>query len=135
MAAPVRSETIDETRARRMPGSIALHQRAKATFPDGVTHDGRYQEPFPIYCTHATGPRKWDVDGNEYVDYFGGHGALLLGHSHPAIVEAVARQAARGTHLGASHELRSSGASRSRRSCRRRAVGWSSSPPPAPRRP
>jgi glutamate-1-semialdehyde 2,1-aminomutase len=104
MAAPVRSETIDEARARRMPGSIALHQRAKATFPDGVTHDGRYHEPFPIYCTHAVGPRKWDVDGHEYVDYFGGHGALLLGHSHPAIVEALTRQAARGTHLGASHE-------------------------------
>jgi glutamate-1-semialdehyde 2,1-aminomutase len=104
MAAPVRSETIDEARARRMPGSIALHQRAKVTFPDGVTHDGRYHEPFPIYCTHAVGPRKWDVDGNEYVDYFGGHGALLLGHSHPAIVEALTRQAGRGTHLGASHE-------------------------------
>lgn len=105
MAAPARSETIDEARARRMPGSIALHQRAKAVFPDGVTHDARYHEPFPIYCTHAQGPRKWDVDGNEYIDYFGGHGALLLGHGHPAIVEALTHQAARGTHLGASHEL------------------------------
>jgi glutamate-1-semialdehyde 2,1-aminomutase len=61
-------------------------------------------EPFPLYCTHASGPRKWDVDGNEYIDYFGGHGALLLGHSHPAIVEALTRQAALGTHLGACHE-------------------------------
>jgi glutamate-1-semialdehyde 2,1-aminomutase len=104
MAAPVRSETIDEARARKMPGSIALHQRAKAVFPDGVTHDGRYHEPFPIYCTHAEGPRKWDVDGHEYIDYFGGHGALLLGHGHPAIVEALQHQAARGTHIGASHE-------------------------------
>jgi glutamate-1-semialdehyde 2,1-aminomutase len=104
MAAPVRTETIDEARARKMPGSIALHQRAKTVFPDGVTHDGRYHEPFPIYCTHAQGPRKWDVDGNEFIDYFGGHGALLLGHSHPAIVEAIQRQATRGTHLGASHE-------------------------------
>ena len=104
MAAPARSETIDEIRARRMARSAALHARAKETFPDGVTHDGRYHAPFPIYCTHAEGPRKWDVDGNEYIDYFGGHGALLLGHSHPAIVEAVQRQAARGTHLGACHE-------------------------------
>jgi glutamate-1-semialdehyde 2,1-aminomutase len=87
-----------------MAGSAALHERARRVFPDGVTHDGRYMEPFSLYCTHANGPRKWDVDGNEYVDYFGGHGALLLGHSHPAIVEALARQAARGTHLGASHE-------------------------------
>ncbi|HEY8291095.1 MAG TPA: aminotransferase class III-fold pyridoxal phosphate-dependent enzyme, partial [Thermomicrobiales bacterium] len=104
MTAPVRTETIDEERARRMAGSAALHARATATFPDGVTHDGRYMEPFPLYCTHAKGPRKWDVDGNEYIDYFGGHGALLLGHSHPAIVEALQRQAALGTHLGACHE-------------------------------
>jgi glutamate-1-semialdehyde 2,1-aminomutase len=58
--------------------------------------------------THGTGPRKWDVDGNEYIDYVSGHGALLLGHSHPAIAEAVSRQITRGTHLGAStdEELR-----------------------------
>ncbi len=105
MATPVRSETIDEARGRRMAGSAALHARASKVFPDGVTHDGRYMQPFPLYCTHASGPRKWDVDGNEYVDYFGGHGALLLGHTHPSLVEAMQRQAARGTHLGACHEL------------------------------
>src|SRR5919202_3064732 len=97
----VRSETIDQARARRMAGSARLHARARDVFPDGVTHDGRYMEPFPIYCTHGRGPRKWDVDGNEYVDYFGGHGALLLGHSHPAIVEAGARQAGGAAPLGA----------------------------------
>jgi glutamate-1-semialdehyde 2,1-aminomutase len=62
-------------------------------------------EPYPIYAERAAGPRKWDVDGNEYVDYFGGHGALLFGHCHPPVVEAVQRQAALGTHWGASHEL------------------------------
>src|SRR5690606_15383753 len=51
----------------------------------------------------AQGSRKWDVDGNELIDYVMGHGALLLGHSHPAVVEAVARQVRQGTHLGASH--------------------------------
>ncbi|MCH8225049.1 MAG: aminotransferase class III-fold pyridoxal phosphate-dependent enzyme, partial [Chloroflexi bacterium] len=71
-------------------------------FPGGVTHDTRYAQPFPLYMTHGTGPRKWDVDGNEYIDYVSGHGALLLGHSHPAIAEAVSRQITRGTHLGAS---------------------------------
>ena len=48
MAAPVRTETIDQERARRMAGSAALHARATSTFPDGVTHDGRYMEPFPL---------------------------------------------------------------------------------------
>lgn len=104
MGAAVPGGRIDAERARRMAGSAALHDRARKVFPDGVTHDGRYMEPFSIYCTHAQGPRKWDVDGNEYVDYFGGHGALLLGHSHPAIVEALADQAKRGTHFGANHE-------------------------------
>jgi len=41
----------------------------------------------------ASGSRKWDVDGNEYVDYLGGHGALILGHNHPAVVDAIIRQA------------------------------------------
>ena len=61
----------------------------------------------PIRSTRSAppGPRKWDVDGNEYVDYFGGHGALLLGHAHPAVVEAVQQQVAQGTHWGSSHAL------------------------------
>jgi glutamate-1-semialdehyde 2,1-aminomutase len=62
-------------------------------------------EPFPIYVTHAAGARKWDVDGHELIDYWGGHGALLLGHSPASIVEAVREQMARGTHYGACHDL------------------------------
>lgn len=69
-----------------------------------MTHDGRILDPYPIYVTHAAGSRKWDVDGHEYVDYAGGHGALLLGHNHPQVVEAVRGQLARGTHLGACHQ-------------------------------
>ena len=61
---------------------------------------------FPLYMTHGQGPLKWDVDGNEYVDYVSGHGALLLGHSHPAIAEAVSQQVQRGTHLGRKHRRR-----------------------------
>ncbi|PYN09948.1 MAG: aspartate aminotransferase family protein, partial [Candidatus Rokuibacteriota bacterium] len=49
--------------------------------------------------------RKWDVDGHEYIDYWMGHGALFLGHCHPAVVKAIQGQVARGTHFGASHEL------------------------------
>ena len=45
------------------------------------------------------------MDGCEYVDYFGGHGALILGHNHPEVTEAVREQLSRGTHYGASHEL------------------------------
>jgi glutamate-1-semialdehyde 2,1-aminomutase len=85
--------------------SAELYARARKVIPAGLTHDSRTLLPYPIYAARATGPRKWDVDGNQYVDYFGGHGALLLGHGHPAVVEAIERQVKLGTHWGASHEL------------------------------
>jgi glutamate-1-semialdehyde 2,1-aminomutase len=96
---------IEAALARQNPGSAALYERAKQIFPSGVTHDSRYLEPFPLYVTHADGTHKWDVDGNEYVDYFGGHGALLLGHAHPEVTAAVVEQARKGSHYGAGHEL------------------------------
>jgi glutamate-1-semialdehyde 2,1-aminomutase len=85
------------------PGSAALFEQARQIFPDGVTHDTRHFTPFPIYIERAQGGRKWDVDGNEYVDYVSGHGSLLLGHGRPEVVKAVAEQVAGGTHYGASH--------------------------------
>ena len=97
--------TILERYRALHPHSAELHRRAERTFPNGVTHDIRYFAPFPIYVDHALGARKWDVDGNEIIDYVMGHGALLLGHAHPTLVRAVTRQIARGTHYGASTEL------------------------------
>ena len=93
--------TILDEYIQKHPGSASRYEEAKEIFPGGVTHDTRYLTPFPIYITHGSGPLKWDVDGNEYVDYVGGHGALILGHAHPEITSAVADQLARGTHLGA----------------------------------
>ena len=92
--------TAPRPRARRR-----AREHAAELFPSGITHDSRYIEPYGLYITRAEGPRKWDVDGHCYVDYFGGHGALLLGHCHPEVVEAVHAQIDRGTHYGASHEL------------------------------
>lgn len=93
--------TILEEYIARHPGSAQRYAEATQIFPGGVTHDNRYAQPFPLYITHGSGPYKWDVDGHEYVDYVSGHGALILGHSHPEVVAAVAEQMARGTHLGA----------------------------------
>ncbi len=93
--------TILEQYIATHPGSAERYREAVGIFPGGVTHDNRYAEPFPLYITHGQGPRKWDVDGHEYIDYVSGHGALILGHSHPAIADAVAEQIRRGTHLGA----------------------------------
>ncbi|MGE3857447.1 MAG: aspartate aminotransferase family protein [Dehalococcoidia bacterium] len=96
--------SILETYEALHRGSRALAARAATVFPSGVTHDARAFSPFPIYVTHAAGPRKWDVDGNEYVDFIGGHGALLLGHNRPEVMSAVEEALKRGTHFGASHE-------------------------------
>jgi len=98
------SKIESEYRARTRR-SAELYGRARKVIPAGLTHDSRTLLPYPIYAARASGPRKWDVDDNEYVDYFGGHGALLLGHGHPAVVEAIERQVKLGTHWGASHEL------------------------------
>jgi glutamate-1-semialdehyde 2,1-aminomutase len=87
------------------PGSAARAQQAAQLFPSGITHDSRYIEPYGIYIARAAGPRKWDVDGRCYVDYFGGHGAMLLGHCHPQVMAAVHAQLDRGTHYGACHAL------------------------------
>ena len=94
-----------EAYCKKTAGSIALAKRARDIFPTGITHDARYIEPHGIYVTHADGSHKWDVDGNRYVDYPGGHGALLLGHNHPAVLDAVQNQLGKGLHYGASHEL------------------------------
>jgi glutamate-1-semialdehyde 2,1-aminomutase len=72
-----------------------------------VTHDVRLAEPFPLAVTRARGARKWDADGHELTCYVMGHGALLLGHCHPAVVAAVTEQAGLAFHPGACHELES----------------------------
>jgi glutamate-1-semialdehyde 2,1-aminomutase len=81
-----------------------LQARAEKVLPGGNTHVARAYTP-AVYVTRAQGSRKWLVDGRELIDYTMGHGALLLGHAHPAIVQAVRDQVARGTHYGASHPL------------------------------
>ncbi len=100
MVSPIEQRYID-----LHPGSLERHATARDIFPDGVTHDGRRMSPFPIYATHGIGPHKWDVDGNRIIDYWTGHGSMILGHSHPEIVAAVASQMGRGTHLSASSDL------------------------------
>jgi glutamate-1-semialdehyde 2,1-aminomutase len=96
---------LAERFAAEFPRSQVLARRARDVFPDGVTHELRRLEPFPINVDHAAGAYKWDVDGHRLIDYWSGHGALLLGHSHAAVVAAVQDQVAKATHPGACHEL------------------------------
>src|ERR1700674_1877096 len=68
----------------------------------------------PIIVDRASGARLWDADGNEYIDYVCSWGALILGHAHPKVVEAIADQARRGTSYGMPTELEVELASRIR---------------------
>src|SRR5690606_4380356 len=97
--------SIEATFRSRHSGSANRYRQAVERFPSGVTHDGRYSQPFPLFVERSAGAHKWDVDGNELIDYWNGHGALLLGHGHPAVVAAVQQQMARGVHYGAEHDL------------------------------
>ena len=54
----------------------------------------------PFFAQRAEGARVWDVDGNEFIDYVGTWGPAILGHAHPAIIEAVKAAADRGTSFG-----------------------------------
>jgi glutamate-1-semialdehyde 2,1-aminomutase len=98
------SSPIIDAYRQKTPGSASLSEEAYSLFPSGVTHDSRYIQPYGIYATKALGSRKWDIDGNEYVDYCGGHGALLLGHCHPKVSAAVEHALNAGTHFGNNHE-------------------------------
>jgi len=96
---------ILNTYRARTPRAAELHRTAREVLPGGIVHDSRRMSPYGIYGDRAAGSRKWDVDGNEYVDYYGGHGSLLLGHQHPKVLEAINAQVGKGMHLAAAHEL------------------------------
>jgi glutamate-1-semialdehyde 2,1-aminomutase len=84
--------------------SAELQRRALAVLPGGVNSPVRAMHAIgrdPIFVDRASGAELTDVDGNTYVDYVCSWGPLILGHAHPAILEAIADAASRGTSFGA----------------------------------
>jgi glutamate-1-semialdehyde 2,1-aminomutase len=90
-----------ESRTRK---SFELFNQAKESTPFGVHSNYRYIDPYPMYGTRAKRSRIWDVDGNEYLDFNMGFGALLVGHSHPVLVEAIEDRVRDGSLLGLEFE-------------------------------
>jgi glutamate-1-semialdehyde 2,1-aminomutase len=87
--------------------SEALFSRAQKSIPGGVNSPVRAFRSVggsPPFIVRGQGSRIWDADGNEYIDYVGSWGPLLLGHRHPDIVRAVEEALARGTSFGAPTE-------------------------------
>ncbi len=99
---------IEEEEAKLEPkhrASIAYREVAERTIAGGVASSWQASPPHAIYVDHGLGNRLWDIDGNEYIDFHLGYGAMVAGHAHPKIVEAVeaagrARHALRAAHEG-----------------------------------
>src|SRR5437868_11148143 len=84
--------------------SAELFERSQALIPGGVNSPVRAFRAVggvPVFFREGRGARLVDEDGREYVDYVGSWGPLILGHAHPAVVEAVCSSAARGLSFGA----------------------------------
>ena len=84
--------------------SIELYRRASSMIPGGVNSPVRAFKAIgitPTFIKAAKGSRIWDVDGNEYVDYVGSWGPMILGHAHPKIVASLKKAATQGTSFGA----------------------------------
>ena len=88
--------------------SERLYQQALALIPGGVNSPVRACKSVgldPIFIDRAEGSRVFDADGNAYIDYIGSWGPMILGHRHPAVIQAIGDVLARGTSFGAPTDL------------------------------
>jgi glutamate-1-semialdehyde 2,1-aminomutase len=93
---------LDTTRSEE------LFERARRVIPGGVNSPVRAFRAVgrdPVFIREAAGPNITDADGNAYADYVGSWGPMILGHAHPAVIEAIREAAARGTSYGAPTEI------------------------------
>src|SRR5262249_51657802 len=90
--------------AMKRATSRKLHARASRIIPGGVDSPVRAFKSVggePPYIVRGKGARIWDADGNEYIDYVGSWGPLILGHAHPAVVTAIQKANRDGSSFGA----------------------------------
>src|SRR3989442_14035022 len=85
-----------------------LFAKAQDLMPGGVSSPVRAYRAVggdPSVIAYASGAHIVDVDGNDYIDYVGAYGPLILGHAHPDVASVIASAAHRGTAYGATSEL------------------------------
>ena len=90
---------------RRTVKSRLFYEKAAERLPGGVNYHIRFYRPYPVFIDCAQGVHVWDIDGNQYIDYWMGHGAHLLGHAPSIVLDAVREAVSRGTHFGYMHRL------------------------------
>lgn len=99
---------FEKDRIRSDRKSSEAFERAKRAIPGGVNSPVRAFKSVgltPVYVERGSGSRIYDIDGNEYIDYVGSWGPLIMGHAHPEVLEALKRTAEKGTSFGAPTEL------------------------------
>jgi glutamate-1-semialdehyde 2,1-aminomutase len=105
---PGRVRELTEREAKRLEDSTQeskrMFERAHEVMPLGVPSSYHARDPWPIYLERGEGARVWDVDGHERWDFHNGFGSMVMGHAHPAIVEAISERARLGTHFAAPTE-------------------------------
>ncbi len=94
-----------QTFQKRTPKSAEAHKKNLKRIPLGVASNYRAYDPWPIFVKEASGSRFRDLDGNEYVDHNLTFGALMAGHCHPAVMQAVEKRLSTGTMFGMPHDM------------------------------
>jgi glutamate-1-semialdehyde 2,1-aminomutase len=90
---------------RKTPLSKEIYARARHVFAGGINHNIRFFSPYPFFVQKALKNYLVDVDGNKYTDYWMGHWALILGHSHQAVSSVSSRQVKSGMLFGTANTL------------------------------
>jgi glutamate-1-semialdehyde 2,1-aminomutase len=94
-----------DTYEKRTPQSREAHHRAVSRVPLGVASNYRYYPPYPLFVREGHGSSITDVDGNQYIDHNLCYGALMAGHCHPAVMQAVEKRLSTGTLFGMPHGM------------------------------
>ena len=94
-----------DTFERRTPKSAEAHKKNLKRLPLGVASNYRAYDPYPIFVSEASGSKFRDLDGNEYIDHNLCFGAVMAGHSHPAVVKAVDDRLRKGAAYGMPHNM------------------------------
>ena len=92
-------EAEEATFNERHKHSREMTERARRSLAGGVASSWQDTEPHPIYLAEGHGSKVVDVDGNEYVDFHNGYGAMAVGHAHPRIAKVVSERVRLGTHF------------------------------------
>ena len=97
-------KTVETKYKKIMTKSYEAYKKAKKIIPSGVMSRSRLFNPYPLFIKKGKGSKIIDLDGNEIIDCAMGYGAIILGHAHSYVTEAIQEAAKHGSQFGIPHE-------------------------------